>query len=463
MAKSEHFVQFYEEDAFLVRSLAGFIEAGLTQGENILIVVTRPHRVALEHQLRQDGFDPALLNADRYVVLDAAETLEEFMVDGSPDERLFEQEIRSLMQRFTRSGRSVRAFGEMVALLWERGNTAAAIRLEELWNDLRKEFEFRLFCAYPMKVCRGEKNEAPFLHICQTHTRVIPAESYTGQADDDERLRAISVLQQKAISLETEILNRKRVEETLEARVAERTAQLRQTVAELEAFSYSISHDMRSPLRAMQGYARILIDEYGEKLEPQAIETLNRIQRASQRLDMLVRDVLSYSKVAKAEIKLQAVALGELLEDLISQQPEFDGARQCIKVHYPLDPVLGHEGCLIQCFTNLIANALKFVKPGVPPAVQIRTERLGDKIRIWVIDNGIGISEEHHDRIFQIFGRVYSDTRYPGTGIGLAIVKKAVTRMGGEIGCESTLGEGSRFWFTLPSPESAHVAMQSAG
>jgi signal transduction histidine kinase len=104
----------------------------------------------------------------------------------------------------------------------------------------------------------------------------------------------------------------------------------------------------------------------------------------------------------------------------------------------------------------LISNALKFVAPGVTPQVRLRTEKLGAKVRVWVIDNGIGIHADHRDRVFQIFGRVYPEKRYPGTGIGLAIVKKAVARMGGESGFESELGQGSRFWFTLPNPAHAH-------
>jgi signal transduction histidine kinase len=221
-------------------------------------------------------------------------------------------------------------------------------------------------------------------------------------------------------------------------------------VAELEAFSYSISHDMRSPLRAMQGYSKALLQDYGPKLEPEAVQSLERIQRAANRLDLLIRDVLAYSRIAKSDIHLKPVALGPLLQDIIAQQPEIENSLRAITICQPLHTVMGHEAYLTQCFSNLIENALKFVQPGVAPQVRIHSETREDRIRICVTDRGIGISREHHHRIFQIFGRIHPEKHFPGTGIGLAIVKKAVARMRGESGFESEPGKGSCFWFTLP-------------
>jgi PAS domain S-box-containing protein len=574
MAKSEHFVQFYEEDSFLVRSVSGFIGTGLRQGEAAIVIATKAHREALDRSLSEDGMNPEQARIDgQYYALDAAETLAKFMLDGFPDPRLFNQVIGGLVARATRGGRSLRAFGEMVALLWHEGKGDAAIRLEELWNDLAKEHCFSLFCAYPMGGFSEETNGKSFTHICKAHTRVIPAESYSGHANTDDRLRSITLLQQRANSLETEIKRRKEIEaalarrerelssflenategihqvaadgkilwanraelellgypaedyighdirkfhadqeviadilerlgrgeelhdydarlrhqdgsirhvsinssvywdgtefrytrcftrditerkraaEILEQTVVERTAQLRETVAELEAFSYSISHDMRSPLRAMQGYSKALLQDYGPKLEPEAVQSLERIQRAANRLDLLIRDVLAYSRIAKSDIHLKPVALGPLLQDIIAQQPEIENSLRAITICQPLHTVMGHEAYLTQCFSNLIENALKFVQPGVAPQVRIHSETREDRIRICVTDRGIGISREHHHRIFQIFGRIHPEKHFPGTGIGLAIVKKAVARMRGESGFESEPGKGSCFWFTLP-------------
>jgi signal transduction histidine kinase len=200
----------------------------------------------------------------------------------------------------------------------------------------------------------------------------------------------------------------------------------------------------------MDGYARTLLSKWGALLPAEAVHCLERIQRAASRLDLLVRDVLAYSRLGQDEVQLQPLALDELLEDMLEQHPEFETAA-AINIRKPLLRVMGHPALLTQCLSNLVANGLKFVAPGVSPQLSVASEPTGGKIRISVSDNGIGIAPEHRDRVFRIFSRVHSEKVYPGTGIGLAIVKKAVARMGGELGFESQPGKGSTFWFTLAS------------
>jgi PAS domain S-box-containing protein len=260
-------------------------------------------------------------------------------------------------------------------------------------------------------------------------------------AADGKRIRVLIT--------DTDITERKAFQARLEALVAERTAKLQETIGELESFSYSISHDMRAPLRAMHGYAQVLQQDYGPKLDTEARHYLDRICRAAVRLDSLIQDVLAYSRVSKGEIELHPVHLEKLIEDILPNHPEFQPPRSEILLARPLGVVLGHEAYLTQCITNLLGNAVKFIPAGTVPRIQIRTEHVDGKLRIWFEDNGIGIDPSHRDRIFQIFGQVYSDKKYPGTGIGLAIVRKAVQRMNGEAGVESELGKGSRFWLTL--------------
>lgn len=247
----------------------------------------------------------------------------------------------------------------------------------------------------------------------------------------------------------TDITEQKHSEEELERLVGERTARLQDTIGELEAFSYSISHDMRAPLRAMQGYAKVLLEDYGATLDASGQKYLDRIQRASNRLDLLIQDVLAYSKVAKGEIALHPVDVERLLEDIIISHPEFQEPRAKVIVARPLPVICGHEAYVTQCVTNLLGNAVKFVPEGQTPTVQIRGEDLGDKVRLWFEDNGIGIDPAHFVRIFEIFGQVHPEKRFGGTGIGLAIVRKAVQRMNGEVGVESQAGKGSRFWILL--------------
>lgn len=252
-----------------------------------------------------------------------------------------------------------------------------------------------------------------------------------------------------------DITQRKKASDLLEKTVAERTARLQEMLGELEAFSYSVSHDMRAPLRAMQGYADALLSDYRERLDDKGQQYLERIYRASHRMDSLIQDVLAYSRVAKAEIKLAPVDLGKLIDEVLPSHPEFQFPQAEIKIERPLLPVLGHEAYLTQCVTNLLGNAVKFVGPGVKPAISIRTEPWGEGVRIWFEDNGIGIEPQHQERIFQIFGQVHGENKYGGTGIGLAIVRKAVQRMDGEVGLVSELGRGSRFWIILKTASAA--------
>jgi signal transduction histidine kinase len=246
-----------------------------------------------------------------------------------------------------------------------------------------------------------------------------------------------------------DISERKAFQAELERQVHERTVKLEETIGELEAFSYSVSHDMRAPLRAMEGYAKALLADCHDQLGGEALHWLDRILRSAQRLDSLIKDVLAYSRVDKEQIALGLVDTERLIDDITSTNPEFQAPQAHIVIEKPLQRVFGHEAHLTQCVSNLLGNAVKFVRAGAVPTVRIRSERLNGRVRLWFEDNGIGIDPAHHARIFQIFGQVHPEGSYSGTGIGLAIVRKAVQRMQGEVGVESQLNKGSRFWLIL--------------
>jgi PAS domain S-box-containing protein len=852
----DHFVQFYESDAFLVESVCTFVGAGLGSGERALIVATAAHRNEFEAGLAQRGLDLEFLKKrGDYVALDAAETLEKFMVRGMPDAERFRNLVGGLVGRLTAGDRKLRVFGEMVALLWAAGKRAAAITLEQLWNDLGKAERFTLFCAYPMSGFRNAADAADFKCVCGTHARVLPSEAYgvSGETSED-RLRSIAILQQQAAALQSEVDARRRAEvelrrqrhelqslvdhasiglhwvdargtivwanaaelamlgythaeyighhiaefhadqpvidtilarlcrgetlhgvearlkckngdiktvcidssvlwdngrfvhtqcftrdvtrekqeevatrrlaaivessddaiiskdlngiimswnsgaqrifgytaeevigkpvtilmppervneepgilarirrgeridhyetirmhknghlidisltvspvrdasgrvvgisktarditerrrielqqrslydlaaainrseelsdiynasltairrcemadraaillfdadgvmrfkaahglseayrkaveghspwkpgdpdprpvaiddirtagldphlqkvvedegiralafiplryhkrllgkfmiyynaphrfepdalrpaeaiasqvsfaierqkdaEALESLVDERTKSLREAVAQMEEFSYTVSHDLRAPLRGMQVYSKALLEDYGEMLDVEAKRYVMRIEENATRLDKMVLDVLTFSRLARTELKMERVSLDKLVRELVQHYPGMQPPRAEVRID-PLSDVVGHEPSITQAVSNLLSNAVKFVAPGVTPNVHVWTERKEGAVRLWVADNGIGIDPVHHSRLYNMFERVHPNLRYDGTGVGLAIVRKAVSRMGGETGLESDGKNGSRFWIQLPAP-----------
>jgi signal transduction histidine kinase len=235
----------------------------------------------------------------------------------------------------------------------------------------------------------------------------------------------------------------------LESLVSERTEKLRETIGELEAFSYSIAHDMRSPLRTMSGFSQMLLQEYTGKLDAKAIDYLERISRSAMRLDRLIQDVLNYTKILRGEVVLEKVNLDWLVRDLISAYPKWQSPAVEIEIEGALPTVSGNEAFLTQCLSNLIGNAVKFVSPGKIPRIKIWAEAKNDFVRLWIGDNGIGIASADRERVFKMFERIHLATEYEGTGIGLTIARRAVERMGGTIGFDSEPEKGTRFWIEL--------------
>jgi two-component system CheB/CheR fusion protein len=236
----------------------------------------------------------------------------------------------------------------------------------------------------------------------------------------------------------------------LEARIHERTVSLTETAEELEAFSYTIAHDMRAPLRAMQGYAALLLAENDSQLNPTGRGYLSRIRIATERLDHLTRDVLSYSRIGRPDWEVSAVDTHKLLVEILDSYPQLQPPLVEINIKNPLPPVRANKAALTLVFSNLLSNAAKFTKPNETAKVTIRSEPAGQFVRFWIEDDGVGMEPQAMKRLFEMFRQI-NPGRYEGTGIGLAIVKKSVERMGGTVGVESVPNEGSRFWVELKS------------
>jgi hypothetical protein len=237
-----HTVQFFGEETFLLNELSRFVGTALVAGDGAVVIATKAHRDGLVQRLQSRGFDAAkAIEQDRFIPMDAADTLAKIMRDGWPDAALCDEVLGGALELALAAAggtdRRVSAFGEMVALLWAQGKAEAAVRLEQLWNNLAQKYPLSLRCAYPMSGFDREEHSDLFLKICAEHSHVIPVESYTELVSDEQRLRTITHLQQKARALETEMAERKQVEESLRCTKAELESQVEQRTAALRQLS----------------------------------------------------------------------------------------------------------------------------------------------------------------------------------------------------------------------------------
>jgi signal transduction histidine kinase len=265
------------------------------------------------------------------------------------------------------------------------------------------------------------------------------------QAIAEEKARLLTSLSAAQKDLQTHA-------EQLDQRVRERTESLRETNDHLESFCYTIAHDLRSPLRAQHSFAQALIDDYGGVLDEDGRSYAERIKSSAGRLENLVDDLLAYSRVSRSEIKIERISLHKVIMDACAEM-SFLIDETAVKIEIePFDfEVCAHETSLRMAVTNLLSNALKFKKPEDVPQIQIRAEKRGENVRLWVVDSGIGIAPEYFEQIFGVFHRLHKAGKFAGTGVGLAIVQKAAERMGGKVGVEAEPGVGSRFWIELKS------------
>lgn len=237
----------------------------------------------------------------------------------------------------------------------------------------------------------------------------------------------------------------------LENRVIERTAQLEAANRELEAFSYSVSHDLKAPLRGVDGYSQLLLLDYADRLDDEGRVLLANIRNGVTQMHALIEDMLAYSRIERRALETRETELAGIAAQLI-QQRDGDPGVHSVDIRCELDGLVARidrDGFAL-ALRNLLENAIKFSRGQELPRIEVRGEDLGERVVLAVKDNGIGFDMQYHDRIFDIFQRLHRAEDYPGTGVGLALVKKAVGRMGGRVWAESAPGEGATFYMELP-------------
>jgi signal transduction histidine kinase len=444
----QHLVQFYDQDDFLLDEVSGFLSTGLEAGHAGIVIATPQHRDGLKQRL--NGF---ARDGDGYIALDADTMLSRFMIDGWPDERLFEEALGNVIREAARNGtRQVRAFGEMVSLLWAEGKHKAACRLEEMWNDLAASHSFSLLCAYPMGGFHAEEHGDSFLHICNAHSQVRPAESFREAADAEALHRRIALLQQKAAALESEVVKRVRLEMELKKKVE----QLAEVDQRKDAFLAMLGHELRNPLGAITTAVELmrLVGEDPVRLT----RSREIVARQTALMKRLVDDLLDISRINQGRIvlKTEEVLLGAVVERAVETvRPLIDERDHCLTVDLPTEPVLllGDPERLVQIVANLLSNAAKYTDDG--GNLELSAHADGANVLLCVRDDGIGLTAELRERMFEPFVQAQGSRERAegGLGIGLALVRNLVALHGGRIEARSEgLGRGSELVVCLPLP-----------
>jgi signal transduction histidine kinase len=237
----------------------------------------------------------------------------------------------------------------------------------------------------------------------------------------------------------------------LEERVRQRTAQLEAANQELEAFAYSVSHDLRAPLRAVDGFTRILVDDYGNRLDEEGLRLAGVIRHQAARMGKLIDDLLAFSRVGRVEAQPAEIDMTSLAQAVFEEC--VDGAKDR-KIRFKLDPLLptrGDPSLIRQLLTNLLSNAVKYTGPRPEAEIELGSRVEGNQNIYWVKDNGVGFNQKYSGKLFGIFQRLHSDEEFEGTGVGLALVRRIVGRHGGRVWAEGKLHEGAVFYFALPN------------
>jgi signal transduction histidine kinase/BarA-like signal transduction histidine kinase len=445
-----HLVQYYEEEGFLYDRVTDFMSDGLRATDSAILIATRAHRDGVELRLRGRGVDLNQLTAGgRYHALDARDTLSRFMIGDSPDPQLFAKTIGPVIRTARGHDRRVLAFGEMVALLWAEGNRDAAVRLEELWNDLARRETFALLCAYPISYFDDAGYAKPFADINAAHTWVTPAESYS-VAEADERNRVIAMLQQKATALEAESKQRAVLEASLRSKIDE----LAEVDRRKDEFLAMLGHELRNPLAPVTTALQIM--RIHETEPGRVARSREIVERQIDHMTRLIDDLLDVSRITRGKIDLreQPLLLSAVIENAVEgARPLIDERGHRVSLDLPSEPVrfLADPARLAQVFANLLNNAAKYTDVGGRIWLHARVD--GNDLVVCVKDDGPGLTPELRRDVFDLFmqGPQARARARGGLGIGLTLVRRLVELHGGTVEALSDgPGKGTEFVVRLP-------------
>jgi signal transduction histidine kinase len=453
-----HAVQFYGEESSLVDELSRFIGAALLAGDAAVVIATDAHREGSAQRLQSRGFDTSkAIEQGRYIALDASETLAKFMRNGWPDAALFREVVGGVLgQASAAVGKTARivAFGEMVALLWAAGNSEAAVRLEQLWNDLARTYPLSLRCAYPMTGFGREDHGDLFLKICAEHSHVIPVESYTTLLSEDERYRSVTYLQQKAQALETEMLERRHVEEALRRTKADLESQVEQRTAALRQLSSRLLSLQDSERRRI---ARELHDSLGQYLV--GLKLNAHMLRKTPEREELWSEADRLMELCISEVRTLSYLLHPPTMDAAgftsAARWYVEGYGQRSGLNVTLDAPFDHSrlpDAIELALFRVLQEALTNVhRHSGASSAEVLLSHDAEQVVLEIRDNGHGIPEE----VLTHFHKTGA-----GTGVGIAGIRERVRELGGKMALESN-SSGTLVRVAIPleaMDQSEHVA-----
>jgi signal transduction histidine kinase len=310
------------------------------------------------------------------------------------------------------------------------------------------ELEERHWSIINLPVLGADGEVEYLIHSVEDVTALVRLRAETGiKSPNDSKTEAAMAMGGEILSRSEELGEINQQLKTANEELALRTAELHDSLQTMQTFTYSIAHDLRAPLRALMSFSAMVVDEYASRLDEPGKDCLNRIKAAARKMDMLVSDLLAYGQLTHVEVTAIPISLEQAVNRALHDMSAEIRTRQAeVEVKRPLPTIIGNVMLLNQILVNLIDNALKFVPTDKIPQITIYSEHRDNCERLCVRDNGIGIAPAYHARVFDLFARLHKPTEYSGTGIGLALVKKAMDRMMGKVGVESAPGEGSCFW-----------------
>jgi len=447
-----HVVQFYGEDRFLLDQLSRFIGNALGSGQSAVIIATKDHREGLNQRLQAWGLDTGRAVAQgRFLPLDAADTLSKIMLGGSPDPARFAEMVGSAVAKVKAAAqgepRPVAAFGEMVALLWADGKFEAAIRLEKLWNEFAETHPIFLHCAYPMSSFYRQEHGDSLLQICAQHSAVIPGESYTELVSQDERLRTIAQLQQKAQALETEVAERRLAEEKLrrnqaelESLVEKRTSALRQLSSRLLSLQDSerrrIARELHDSLGQYLVALKLNVDILRQSPARQELWS-----QSSELMDRCIAEVRTLSYLLHPPT-MDAVGIASAARWYVEGFGLRSGLK--IKLDVPAGPVRLGDATELALFRVLQEALTNVHRHSGASEACVMIQKSAAQVILEVRDNGRGIQAEMLDR-FRESGA--------GVGVGLISMQERARELGGKLHLESSAA-GTLVQISIPiSPD----------